>query len=325
MGHKEDKFGLKAKWIANLSDGKTITSDEYSEFALIPQDDLDKVRAFRLTKGGKTYTISRIVEMVEDDEKLKVVLEGFFYHQKAAHVFVIKGKGNYLPDDLGFDEERIGFCFNSHGDAICIKLDHKDFFTQANTRMQKINELNTSLYLWQHPRDIPDYRKTMKNNYFYIKVREDKIKTIDKNINNRNYLSKNTPLSPEDRQRELRQVKNGYVRTIRGYQKENQQIQRILDNVDRCKNKRKREKIEAEKYRLDNSDIPYKMKKEQYFENLCDKSTLVDGITSAVPIRSFTTKFGDISMLPEASVEIPHLTEISEEIAINVSIGENSK
>jgi hypothetical protein len=121
-----------ALWIANFKDGTSISSKNGLEFLDIPFEKRKEITALRLKLDGKNYTISRKV----NDE----LVDGFFYHIKAGRKGMM---GFFQGRNIPFVEERIGFCYNSNGDALTIKLDHGGFVVATHKRFMKMRDILT--------------------------------------------------------------------------------------------------------------------------------------------------------------------------------------
>lgn len=120
-----------AHWIANFSDGSTVTSiDVNNDFLNISRERRAEIIAMRLEiEPGKYATITRKVRGKH--------IEGIFYHLKAGRIRdIFHGRVN-----IPFLEERICFCYNSAGDSIGIMIDHHHFMYKLRLRERAIINL----------------------------------------------------------------------------------------------------------------------------------------------------------------------------------------
>ncbi len=125
-----------AVWIVNFSDGQSVSSKQFEDFASedddkkgIPYERRQGIVAFRLKEGDQTYTITR--------KRPEGVIKGFFYHIKAGRSTVMGEYNTELP----IVEERFGCCYNRKGDALCILIDHSAFLREVHRRKEKCKEL----------------------------------------------------------------------------------------------------------------------------------------------------------------------------------------
>ena len=124
---------LSRKVIVNFSDGETIAftpeRDEESFFD-IPLLRRMEIMSLRLQLNQETFTISR--------KAGGKTLPGFFYH-------LIERARGMMGSVAGLTSpvlsERIGFCYNAHGDSIAIAIDYRGLVNEWQKRVVKIKKL----------------------------------------------------------------------------------------------------------------------------------------------------------------------------------------
>ncbi len=115
-----------AVWIANFKDGSTITSKTHESFNDISIERRKDIVSFQLKIDDNRFIINRKDENGD-------LINGFFYHIKEGRKVL---QGGYQGVNLGFFAERIGFCFNSTGDSVAIRVDHSKLVGKIGKRMR---------------------------------------------------------------------------------------------------------------------------------------------------------------------------------------------
>ncbi len=124
-------------WTANFKDGKTLNSNMMSEFTKLSLEQKSNITALRMQDGKSKFTISRKV-----DGKL---VSGFFYYIRAGKAGVM---GLFQGRNIPFMEERIGFCYNSNGDAMTIRINHDAFIAATYKKWDKMMNLAYKYLDW---------------------------------------------------------------------------------------------------------------------------------------------------------------------------------
>lgn len=115
-----------AVWITNFKDGSTETSKKHESFNDISFERKKDIVSFQLKVDDNRFIINR----KRDDGSL---IDGFFYHIKEGRTTL---QGNYQGINIEFYAERIGFCYNSNGDSIAIRISHSNFVNKIGKRMR---------------------------------------------------------------------------------------------------------------------------------------------------------------------------------------------
>lgn len=137
--------------IVNFNDGSSLTNKQHEGFLTIKKvSPAKRLQAVRLQLDNNTYSISR-----KDPKNLD--LPGFFYHIKEGRATIM---GKY-DIEIPFFAERIGFCYNSKGDSICIRLDHGSFVKGMSGKISRINSALNSLIVYNQKKKAKD-KKGMK-------------------------------------------------------------------------------------------------------------------------------------------------------------------
>ncbi|KKN86546.1 hypothetical protein LCGC14_0267220 [marine sediment metagenome] len=173
-------------WTVNFADGTSGNKKQYKNFHLIPEEKRLNIRALRLISGDRNITISRKVN--------NQIIEGFFYHIKAGRKIAM---GSQIGLDVGYFEERIGFCYNSNGDAKFVKLDHIAYAHPVRMKFERIREILAGLPN-NHPElqneninldAFPQITRILNANIKYgVDIQED-----TENINSQDQFADGTP------------------------------------------------------------------------------------------------------------------------------------
>ncbi len=115
-----------AVWIANFKDGSTETSKKYESFNDISSERKEQLVSLQLKVDDNRFIINR----KKDDGSL---IDGFFYHIKEGRHTMM---GGYQGVNLEYFAERIGFCYNSNGDSVAIRIDHSKFVSKIGKLMR---------------------------------------------------------------------------------------------------------------------------------------------------------------------------------------------
>lgn len=159
------------EWTVNFSNGTSGNRKKYKEFHLIPMEKRKEIRAMRFISGDKNITVSR--------KTGDIISEGFFYHIKAARKTMM---GVQQGLDIPYFEERIGFCYNSNGDARCVMIDHSGYVAAVGKKFEKIRDILAGL-----PNNHPELQKEHINLDAIPEIKKILDKDIVYGINIRDY------------------------------------------------------------------------------------------------------------------------------------------
>jgi hypothetical protein len=161
--YEEQFVNLKPlNWTVNFSDGKSGNKKQYKDFHLIPEERRKEIRSMRIQSGDKQITISRKV----GDR----IVEGFFYHILAGRKTAM---GSIIGLDIGYFEERIGFCYNNNGDGMCVKIDHSSYIVAVKKKFDKIRDIIAGL---------PNNHPELQGNNINLDNIPEVVKILDANI-----------------------------------------------------------------------------------------------------------------------------------------------
>ena len=142
--YEEQFHNLKPlQWTVNFSDGTSGNKKQFKDFHLIPDERRKEIRSLRIQSKDKQYTISRKVG--------NRIIDGFYYHILAGRKL---GWGSQTGLDVGYFEERIGFCYNSNGDSKCVRIDHSTYFHAVRMKFEKVRQIIAGL-----PNNHPELQK----------------------------------------------------------------------------------------------------------------------------------------------------------------------
>lgn len=114
-------------WVVNYRNGTSISSKQQPEFLDLPEK--ENIVAMRILVGENKYTVTKKVN--------KDYLAGFFYHIKAGYKAIIGS----MHANFEYTEERIGFCYNQLGDAVCIRFSHGGYLQEVTRRIKAVQKL----------------------------------------------------------------------------------------------------------------------------------------------------------------------------------------